>query len=265
MRASRQLDDADPGPGYEGIILHSADYPDGHFLGWTPGQFAPLAPKGLAWRLQPNADFVVQLHMRPSGKPERIAPRIGLYFTDDAPVVLPVMLRLGRQNLDIPAGEAHYPSHDSYVLPVEARVEAVQPHSHYRARDVRAIAELPNGTTQPIIRIAKWDFAWQDVYRLAQPFWLPAGTRLSSDYVFDNSAANPRNPQQPPARAVWGFKSSDEMADVWIQVVTRTASDRERLLNDFGRKMIAEDVVGDRKSTRLNSSHVALSRMPSSA
>ena len=37
-RASRQLDDADPGPGYEGIILHSADYPDGHFLGWTPGQ-----------------------------------------------------------------------------------------------------------------------------------------------------------------------------------------------------------------------------------
>ena len=36
--ASRRLDESDPQPGYEGMILHSADYPDGHFLGWTPGQ-----------------------------------------------------------------------------------------------------------------------------------------------------------------------------------------------------------------------------------
>lgn len=243
-RASRQLDDADPGPGYEGLILHSADYPDGHFLGWTPGQYAPLAPKGLAWRLNPGADFVVQLHMRPTGKPETIAPRIGLHFTEDAPNLLPVMLRLGRQNLDIAAGDAHYASRDSYVLPVDVRVEAVQPHSHYRAREVRADAELPTGSAQPIIRIASWDFAWQDIYRVAEPFWLPAGTRLTSEYVFDNSSANPRNPAQPPQRARWGFKSSDEMADVWIQVVTRTEADRQRLSADFGRKMITEDLVG---------------------
>lgn len=243
-RASRQLDDAEPGPGYEGLILHSADYPDGHFLGWTPGQFAPLAPKGLAWQLNNGADFVVQLHMRPTGKLEAVAPRIGLYFTTDPPTERPVMLRLGRQNLDIPAGDAHYVSSDSYVLPVDAQVAAVQPHSHYRARTVQAVAELPDGTTRPIIRIASWDFAWQDVYRLADPFWLPAGSRLRSEYVFDNSPDNPRNPSQPPARAVWGFKSSDEMADVWIQVLTRSDRDRDHLVRDFGRKMIAEDVVG---------------------
>ncbi len=256
--ASRALDDADSGPGYEGLILHSADYPDGHFLGWTPGQFAPLAPKGLSWRLNPGADFVVQLHMRPTGKPEAIAPRIGLYFTDDAPAQLPVMLRLGRQNLDIPAGDAHHPSRDSYILPVDARVEAVQPHSHYRARDVRAIAELPDGTTRPVIHIATWDFAWQDVYRVAEPFWLPAGTRISSEYVFDNSAANPRNPEQPPTRAVWGFKSSDEMADIWIQVVTRTDADRERLRADIGRKMITEDLVGVERQLTQTPANVPL-------
>ena len=50
-RASRQLDEADPAPGYDGLILRSAVFPDGHFLGWTPGQVAPLLPKGLAWRL----------------------------------------------------------------------------------------------------------------------------------------------------------------------------------------------------------------------
>ena len=32
-----------------------------------------------------------------------------------------------------------------------------------------------------------------------------------------------------------------------------------------GLKEIVEEVAGDRKSTRLNSSHIPLSRMPSSA
>src|SRR5207248_361061 len=62
--ASRRLDEADPAPGYEGPILRSADYPDGHFLGWTPGQAPPLAPPGLAWRLNAGDVLVVQLHMR---------------------------------------------------------------------------------------------------------------------------------------------------------------------------------------------------------
>ena len=43
--ASRKFDDADPGPGYSGLIATSAIYPDGHFLGWTPGQVPPLLPK----------------------------------------------------------------------------------------------------------------------------------------------------------------------------------------------------------------------------
>ena len=242
--ASRRLDDADPYPGYEGPVLRSADYPDGHFLGWTPGQFAPLAPKGLAWRLAPGADFVVQLHLRPTGRPERIRPLIGLFFTDDPPERLPAMLRLGRQNIDIPAGQTDYVSPDTYTLRVDAQVLAVQPHSHYRARSARAWATLPDGTSKWVIDIGTWDFGWQDIYRVADPYWLPAGTRISTEFVFDNSSANPRNPESPPKRARWGFKSSDEMGDVWIQVMTRTDADRDELVRDFARKAAAEDIVG---------------------
>jgi tetratricopeptide (TPR) repeat protein len=242
--ASRRLDAADPDAGYEGLILHSADYPDGHFLGWTPGQYTPLAPRGLAWRLNPGGDFVVQLHMRPTGKPERIRPAIGIFLTNDAPTIVPAMLRLGRQNIDIPPGVAEYRSSDSYTLPVDVQVQAIQPHSHYRAREVKAWAVLPDGATRSLIYISRWDFAWQDVYRVAQPFWLPAGARLFTEYVFDNSVNNPRNPEVPPARVLWGFKSSDEMGDVWIQVLTRNDADRVRLVSDFDRKATAEDIVG---------------------
>jgi len=242
--ASRKFDDADPGPGYSGLIATSAIYPDGHFLGWTPGQVPPLLPKGLAWRLQPNTDLVVELHMQPSGKAEQVAPSIGLYFGDQPPTHIPVMLRLGRQNIDIPAGDAKYVVTDSYTLPVDVELEAVQPHAHYRARDVRGEAVLPDGSRKPIIDIADWDFRWQHVYRFVTPMPLPRGTKVSMRYTYDNSAANPRNPQRPPVRARWGQRSAEEMGDLWLQVLPRDDLDLELLSRDFRQKAAAEDVKG---------------------
>jgi tetratricopeptide (TPR) repeat protein len=242
--ASRRLDEADAAPGYTGTILRSADYPDGHFLGWTPGQAPPLAPPGLAWRLNAGDDLVVQLHLRPTGKVERLQPAIGLYFTSEAPTHTPTILRLGRQGLNIAPGVSDYRITDSYVLPVDAEVQAIQPHAHYRARTVDAWATLPDGSRRSLLQIRDWDFNWQDQYRYASPFWLPAGTRLDMAFTFDNSAANPRNPDHPPARVSWGWRTSDEMGDVWVQVMTRTDADRARLAGDVRRKMAAEDVIG---------------------
>jgi tetratricopeptide (TPR) repeat protein len=242
--SSRRLDDADPAPGYEGTILRSADYPDGHFLGWTPGQAPPLAPPGLAWRLNAGDDFVVQLHLRPTGKSERLQPAIGLYFTTEAPARTPTILRLGRQGLNIAPGVRDYRIADSYVLPVDAEVHAIQPHAHYRARTVEAWATLPDGSRRSLLQIRDWDFNWQDQYRYASPFWLPAGTRLDMVFTFDNSDDNPRNPDHPATRVSWGWRTSDEMGDVWVQVMTRTDADRARLAGDIRRKMASEDTIG---------------------
>jgi tetratricopeptide (TPR) repeat protein/mono/diheme cytochrome c family protein len=255
--ASRALDEADPAPGYEGLILHSADFPDGHFLGWTPGQ-APPPLTNLAWRLNGATSIVVQLHMRPTGRTERIAPLIGLYFTNEPPAQTPAIVRLGRQNLDIPPGASDYRETDAFVLPVDAQVVAVQPHAHYRARDVSAWATLPDGSRVVLIHIEDWDFNWQDQYRLAQPFWLPGGTTLEMSYSFDNSAGNPRNPSQPPERVTWGWRSSDEMGDVWIQVLTRSEADREEFTRKAQRKMTAEDAVGSEVLIAREPNHVNL-------
>jgi len=242
--ASRALDEADPAPGYDGLLPHSAVYPDGHFLGWTPGQAAPLLPGNLTWRLSPRTDFVVEVHMKPSGKPEAVAPSIGVYFGAGPPERTPAMLRLGRQSIDIAAGDKAYAIGDSFVLPVDAEVLAVQPHAHYRAREVKGIATLPDGTTRWLIYIKDWDFRWQHVYRYVTPLVLPRGTTLAVDYIFDNSADNPRNPVQPPARVTWGQWSQDEMGDLWVQVLTRDDRDRETLNAAFRRKATAEDIVG---------------------
>lgn len=242
--AARALDERDPGPGYTGLIPHGAHYPEGHFLGWTPGQVAPLLPEDVAWTLERETDLVVEVHMQPSGKLESVAPSIGLYFSEQAPTRTPAMLRLGRQSIDIPAGDAQYTITDSYVLPVDARVEAVQPHAHYRAREIRGEATFPDGTKRTLIHIGDWDFRWQHVYQYVTPFWLPKGTTLAMEYRYDNSPANPRNPEHPPKRARWGQRSSDEMGDLWIQVLTRDEPDLVTLTRDFRRKVAAEDVIG---------------------
>jgi tetratricopeptide (TPR) repeat protein/mono/diheme cytochrome c family protein len=241
--ASHALDDADAEPGYEGVILHSADYPDGHFLGWTPGQAAPPS-SDLAWRLTGGTDLVVQMHMRPTGRVELVAPLVGLYFSDHPPPRIPAIVRLGRQNLDIPAGASDYRVLDSFRLPVTADVVAVQPHAHYRARSVRAWARLPDDSRRSLLHISDWDFSWQDQYRLAAPIALPAGTVLEMEYVFDNSVRNVRNPDHPPGHVSWGWRSSDEMADVWIQMLTRDENDRHALTESARRKMTEEDAIG---------------------
>jgi tetratricopeptide (TPR) repeat protein len=247
---SRRINDGDPNKGASGLLARTAQYPSGHLLGWTPGLPDPLLPAGLAWQVDPGTDLVVQLHLQPTGKPEPVTFSIGLYFGAEAPTATPAVLRLGRQTIDIPAGDSHYTITDSYALPIAVEVLALKAHAHYRARTIRAYATRPDQTTTPLLSIANWDFRWQHVYRLRQPVSLPAGSRLDVEFTYDNSDDNPRNPFHPPRRVLWGPASTDEMGDVWIQVIPRHAADLDHLNSDFRRKWAAEDVAG--LQTRLN-------------
>ena len=241
--ASERLDLSDPEPGYTGFTPSSATFPDGHFLGWTPGQTAPFLGPDLSWRLEPASSLVVQLHLVPGADAAPVGFRIGLYFTEAAPKRTPIMLRLGRQNLDLAPGDDRYAVADRYLLPVDITVHAIQPHAHSLAREIRAFATLPDGTRRWLIFIKDWDFHWQDVYRYVQPIPLPAGTTLEMQYVYDNSARN-RAAAMPPRRVRYGQHSSDEMGDLWLQVLSRDEKDRGRLLRDYKPKEYAEDVIG---------------------
>jgi hypothetical protein len=192
----------------------------------------------------PGSDLVVQLHMQPDGTREMVQPSIGLYFSNEPPTTKPVTLRLGDQSIDIPAGEASYTIRDSYVLPFDVSLHAVQPHSHYRAREIAGTATLPDGRSETLIHIGDWDFRWQHVYRFETPKLLPKGTRLAMEYTLDNSPANPRNPDRPPRRVLWGQRTADEMGDFWFQFVPRDARHRDALNAETQRKMTVEDVRG---------------------
>lgn len=48
-------------------------------------------------------------------------------------------------------------------------------------------------------------------------------------YLYDNSSANPRNPNQPPKEVRYGPQSSDEMAELWFQAQVRGTNDLAQL------------------------------------
>jgi len=197
----------------------------------------------MSWRLERESDLVVQLHMQPTGKPEAVQVSVGFFFTDEPPSRMPVGLRLGSETVEIAAGDRNYAVTDSYRLPVDLEVLAIQPHAHNLARRMDATATLPDGSARPLISIPDWDFRWQDVYRYAKPVVLPAGTTLSMRFTYDNSADNPRNPSRPPRAVVWGQNTWDEMGDLWVQVVPRAGGDQAVLEDDIGRKTRAEDLA----------------------
>jgi len=226
---SRARDAATPGPGFDSMDLGQAINPNGHIIGWTPGQIPYEVHPGTAWEVKPGTDLIVQLHLLPTGKPESVRPRIGLYFTDEPPTVASTVIQLREYTIDIPAGAADHIIEEKFDLPVSTRVLGLYPHAHYLGKDLRVFAELPGGGIQPLIRIPDWDFKWQSDYRYAEPLRLPAGSRIVMRYSYDNSAANPRNPSAPPRRVKAGWGSADEMGEVAIQLLLDQPADRLRL------------------------------------
>ncbi|HVD76873.1 MAG TPA: hypothetical protein VNH43_04655, partial [Vicinamibacteria bacterium] len=192
--SARRRDASDPGVGFAGmdVELESDRFePDSHFLFWKPGTAAVTEPPGMAWRLDEDTDLVLNMHLQPTGKPERIRPAVGLYFTDEAPTKFPMLLQLEHDGaIDIPPGENRFVVADHYDLPVDVEVLGVYPHAHYVGRDVQGFATLPDGTKKWLIWIRDWDFAWQAVYRFARPVFLPRGSRLEMRITYDNSAGN---------------------------------------------------------------------------
>jgi tetratricopeptide (TPR) repeat protein len=257
-RFSRRWDENEPGPGYQGGGSREARFPDGHFMGLTPGQSPRVSPRDMAWRLEADSDLVVELHLMRGVKPEQVQFSVGLFFTDQPPTRVPYMLRLGRQDIDIAPGERAYVNADSFTLPVDVQVLGVQPHAHYLAREIRGVATLPDGTTKDLIYIKDWDFRWQDVYTYSSPLALPKGTTLAMRYVYDNSTANPRNPHRPPKRVTFGQTSSSEMGSLWLQVLPKNAVDLQALDRSFSPKMLQDDIAGNEKWLEVESQNALL-------
>jgi len=223
-RLLRRHDGEDGQPGFGGMdviteVTGEFD-PDSHFLFWKPGSPVQQEPANMPWKLDPGSDLIVNLHLQPSGKPEIVDAELGLYFTDQPPSLHPMLLQLEHDGaLDIPPGSRSFVVTDHLKLPIAVSLLAIYPHAHFLGKQVDAWAELPDGKRLSLLKIDHWDINWQASYSYRQPIGLPAGTTVAMRIGYDNTAENPRNPNNPPKEVRAGNRSQDEMGHVWLQVL----------------------------------------------
>lgn len=220
-------------PGMDLTIEETAFDPDGTFLAWKPGSVPAPEPPGMAWRADPGMDLIFNVHLRPSGKPETVAPTIALYFSDQPQTRFPMLVELENDSsIDVPAGDHDYVVKDDFRLPADVRVLAIYPHAHYLGKLLEAYATLPDRSRKWLIRIPAWDLNWQGVYHYREPVSLPRGSVISMRFHYDNSADNVRNPNKPPVRVKGGGRANDEMANLWLQVLPDGEGDQRPLLEE---------------------------------
>ncbi len=229
-RESHLQEAAEQSPGFPGLSAQGATKVAGQFLTWQPGKRASISPPGMPWILEPGTDLVVEAHMRPTGRIEPIRFKIGLYFTNRPPERTAANVLLTSLMIDIPPGATNYVEESSFALPADCEALAVLAHCHFLGRQVEGVAEMPDGSTMPLLVITNWDFNWQGAYRFKTPVKLPRGTVLRMRFTYDNSTNNARNPNNPPKRVRYGPQATDEMAELSFLVLPDRRED-DKLLN----------------------------------
>ncbi len=230
---SRRQDGLDGQPGFDGMTWQGVQDPEGNFIGWAPGRGPIVSPPGMPWVLPHGADLVIELHLIPTDKTASIQPTLALFLSATPPVRTPLTLKMASRMIDIPAGQRDYALTETYQFPVAVDLMSVYPHAHYLGKEMTVSAAFPDGTTKQLLHIPQWSFHWQQDYRYITPIPIPAGTKLTMRYTYDNSDQNADNPHRPPVRVRFGPKSSDEMAELGLQVMPASLADASTLVQSF--------------------------------
>ena len=215
-----------PSFGGPGII------PTGGLGAWVPGATPRFLPDGIVKYVKKGSDLVMQLHYHPSGKPETDQSVVGVYFSKKPVKKIVTGIAIAQPKLKILANDPHAQVlAECQPLPVDVNVLGISPHMHNLGREFKVTAEVPGKTEEvALIWIKDWDFNWQGAYQFEEPLRLPKGSKIKVQAFYDNSEANPKNPNNPPKTIRWGEQTSDEMCLCGVQVYTDRILDLKQIV-----------------------------------
>jgi mono/diheme cytochrome c family protein len=217
---ARERDQADPGPGYT-CFGGPGDPIHGGLGGWAPGNMPRFLDDGVGRSLPRQSDVIIQVHYHPRGKAETDRSKIGIYFARK-PVKQTIHWGIViNPQLELPPGQSKIEVKASWEVPVDLTAYSVAPHMHLLGRDMLVSVKFPDGRVQDVIKIDDWDFNWQYTYDFDRPFDVPKGSEFTVVAHYDNSDANPRNPNKPPRLVKWGEATTDEMCIAFLGVTKK--------------------------------------------
>jgi hypothetical protein len=177
---------------------------------YTPGAPRMECPPGMAKKIPAGADLVLQVHYTSLDTATSDQTEVKLVYAAEPPTSRVLTLQMSQYNLHIPAGARNYRASVAGTLPRDALLLSMFPHMHLRGKEFEYQVLGTRGRVDTLLRVNNYDFNWQLTYILKTPVPLKAGMQLLFTGYFDNSAANPRNPD-PTEEVEWGDQSWEEM------------------------------------------------------
>lgn len=181
----------------------------------VPGKMYDLFGPEAAKLVKAGSTIVFGIHYHPSGQVEKDRSVIGLWFAKKPFTWQVYSSVVADPNLAIPPGDPNYLSGGTYVFAEDSEITAMKPHMHYRGKDMEYKVIYPDGREEVLLAVPNYDMNWQTNYELIKPVFVPKGTKLVVTAHFNNSPANPWNPD-PTIEVRWGDDSRDEMMEGWF-------------------------------------------------
>ena len=178
--------------------------------GTTPNKPGIRYPEGVARLLRGNSDIILQMHYTTNGKPASDRTRVGIIYAAQPPSKLAAGGMVLQPRFVIPAYDGNAEVKGTTKLQRDTVVTTLTPHMHVRGKDMTYIAHYPDGTSETLLAVPKYDFNWQITYELAKPKVLPKGTEVEVIAHYDNSPNNKFNPD-PSKDVRWGDQTWEEM------------------------------------------------------
>ena len=183
---------------------------DAMLVNWAVGEDAPVHAPGTAKRIPAGSTLVFQMHYTTDGEPGVDRSKLGLIFAREPPAHEVRTGMILNPVFELPPGAANHEVEAEATFSADVKVWTMHPHMHLRGKDMTYTVTYPDGRTEIVLRVPRFDFGWQTDYWLAEPLLLPRGSKMHVSAHFDNSAANRANPD-PTATVRWGDQTWEEM------------------------------------------------------
>jgi hypothetical protein len=218
----------DPGTGTAGRRTDGggeAQRGRGQLGGITPNKTGVVLAPGTARLVKAGSSIVFQMHYTTNGEATKDRTSIAFVFAKEPPTRTLVTGNALNARFAIPAGDGNHEVKSSTTMKEDVHITSFMPHMHFRGKDFVYTAVYPDGRSEVLLSVPKYDFNWQLTYELEKPVALPKGTRVDCVAHFDNSTKNKFNPD-PSKEVRWGDQTWEEMMIGWFSY-TRDAEQRE--------------------------------------
>ncbi len=178
--------------------------------GTAPGTNVMTFPAGTALRVRAGTVLTFQMHYTAHGHEMKDRTSVGFRFASEMP---DEEMRMGAYingAFTLPAGQKDIVVTADLEPTEPIKLWGLLPHTHLRGTRWKYTLEKPDGTSQIVLDVPRYDFNWQTYYFFKEPIDIPAGGKLVSTAWYDNSATSKSNPDASKD-VKWGDQTWEEM------------------------------------------------------